>query len=281
MRGAAERVSLQLRAGDRCPSLPEPLQGPGGEGADPAVLPCDRDEGTALFRLALILEAVAVVECKSQDGMETGPEDLSRMPEANSPRRTPQNVPYQDLPHLINADGQYLFCRYWKPSGTPNVRPPEGQTGQRCQAERQSRKAEQQPSLLAGCLCLQGSCPAMPPNAVVLLATWLCSHSTDACGCGDESSCLTVPIAVPSESHTSFSTFDLSLISPPEWLSAWFQELLVCEGSTWQVSVVAARVALIFVSHGAGEHCGRYDELAQMLKGLDMMVFAHDHGEYL
>lgn len=27
MRGAAERVSLQLRAGDRCPSLPEPLQG--------------------------------------------------------------------------------------------------------------------------------------------------------------------------------------------------------------------------------------------------------------
>lgn len=119
------------------------------------MLPCGRDEGTALFRLALILEAVAVVECESQDGMETGPGDLSRMPEANSPRRTPQNVPYQDLPHLVNADGQYLFCRYWKPSGTPK--------------------------------------------------------------------------------------------------------------------------ALIFVSHGAGEHCGRYDELAQMLKGLDMMVFAHDH----
>ncbi|XP_036021997.1 monoglyceride lipase isoform X5 [Mus musculus] len=35
--------------------------------------------------------------------------------------------------------------------------------------------------------------------------------------------------------------------------------------------------ALIFVSHGAGEHCGRYDELAHMLKGLDMLVFAHDH----
>lgn len=84
-----------------------------------------------------------------------GPEDLGRMPEASSPRRTPQNVPYRDLPHLVNADGQYLFCRYWKPSGTPK--------------------------------------------------------------------------------------------------------------------------ALIFVSHGAGEHCGRYDELAQMLKGLDMLVFAHDH----
>lgn len=87
--------------------------------------------------------------------METGPKDPCRMPEASSPRRTPQNVPYQDLPHLVNADGQYLFCRYWKPSGTPK--------------------------------------------------------------------------------------------------------------------------ALIFVSHGAGEHCGRYDELAQMLKGLDMLVFAHDH----
>lgn len=56
----------------------------------------------------------------------------------------------------------------------------------------------------------------MPPNAVVLLATRLCSRSTDASGCGDESLCRTVPIEVPSESHTSFSTFDLSLISPPE-----------------------------------------------------------------
>ncbi|KAM8781247.1 monoglyceride lipase isoform 2-T2 [Rhynchonycteris naso] len=77
------------------------------------------------------------------------------MPEESSPRRTPQNVPYQDLPHLVNADGQYLFCRYWKPTGTPK--------------------------------------------------------------------------------------------------------------------------ALIFVSHGAGEHCGRYDELAQMLVRLELLVFAHDH----
>ncbi|KAM5219015.1 monoglyceride lipase isoform 2-T2 [Hipposideros larvatus] len=77
------------------------------------------------------------------------------MPEESSPRRTPQNVPYQDLPHLVNADGQYLFCRYWKPEGTPK--------------------------------------------------------------------------------------------------------------------------ALVFVSHGAGEHCGRYDELAKMLVGLELLVFAHDH----
>ncbi|XP_054543698.1 monoglyceride lipase isoform X3 [Talpa occidentalis] len=87
--------------------------------------------------------------------METGLEDPVRMPEESSPRKTPQSVPYQDLPHLVNADGQYLFCRYWKPTGTPK--------------------------------------------------------------------------------------------------------------------------ALVFVSHGAGEHCGRYDEVAQMLVGLEMLVFAHDH----
>nr|XP_020033115.1 monoglyceride lipase isoform X2 [Castor canadensis] len=87
--------------------------------------------------------------------METGLEDPSTMPEESSPRRTPQSVPYQDLPHLVNADGQYLFCRYWKPTGTPK--------------------------------------------------------------------------------------------------------------------------ALIFVSHGAGEHCGRYDDLAQMLMRLNLLVFAHDH----
>ncbi|XP_069875381.1 monoglyceride lipase isoform X2 [Dipodomys merriami] len=35
--------------------------------------------------------------------------------------------------------------------------------------------------------------------------------------------------------------------------------------------------ALVFVSHGAGEHCGRYEDLAQMLLRLDLLVFAHDH----
>uniref|UniRef100_A0A8C8RZJ4 Monoglyceride lipase n=1 Tax=Pelusios castaneus TaxID=367368 RepID=A0A8C8RZJ4_9SAUR len=77
------------------------------------------------------------------------------MPEESSPRRSPQNIPYQDLPHMVNADGQYLFCRYWK--------------------------------------------PAAPPRA------------------------------------------------------------------------------LVFIAHGAGEHCGRYDDLAQMLTGLNLFVFAHDH----
>lgn len=37
--------------------------------------------------------------------------------------------------------------------------------------------------------------------------------------------------------------------------------------------------ALVFIAHGAGEHCGRYDDLAQKLTGLNLFVFAHDHGE--
>nr|XP_005507580.1 monoglyceride lipase [Columba livia] len=85
--------------------------------------------------------------------MKTG--HSSRMPEESSPKRSPQNIPYKDLPHIINADGQHLFCRYWKPAATPR--------------------------------------------------------------------------------------------------------------------------ALVFIAHGAGEHCGRYDDLAQRLTGLNLFVFAHDH----
>uniref|UniRef100_A0A8C6S8N2 Monoglyceride lipase n=2 Tax=Neogobius melanostomus TaxID=47308 RepID=A0A8C6S8N2_9GOBI len=73
------------------------------------------------------------------------------MPEAKSP----QGVPYSDLPHIVNADGLHLFCRYWEPSGPPR--------------------------------------------------------------------------------------------------------------------------ALVFVIHGAGEHVGPYDEVAQRLKELQLLVFAHDH----
>ncbi|XP_026579097.1 monoglyceride lipase isoform X1 [Pseudonaja textilis] len=79
----------------------------------------------------------------------------ARMPEENSPRSTPQKIPYQELPHLVNADGQYLFCRYWKPAAAPR--------------------------------------------------------------------------------------------------------------------------GLVFVVHGAGEHCCRYDDLAKMLTGINFFVFAHDH----
>ncbi|KAK5863276.1 hypothetical protein PBY51_000318 [Eleginops maclovinus] len=35
--------------------------------------------------------------------------------------------------------------------------------------------------------------------------------------------------------------------------------------------------ALVYIAHGAGEHCGPYDEIAQRLKELSMLVFAHDH----
>lgn len=41
------------------------------------------------------------------------------MPEPGTPRRSPQGTPYDDLPHIVNADGQYLFCRYWEPDGQP------------------------------------------------------------------------------------------------------------------------------------------------------------------
>ncbi|XP_034550818.1 monoglyceride lipase isoform X2 [Notolabrus celidotus] len=35
--------------------------------------------------------------------------------------------------------------------------------------------------------------------------------------------------------------------------------------------------ALVLVVHGLGEHCGPYDEIAQRLKDLSFLVFAHDH----
>ncbi|KAI8504350.1 hypothetical protein Bbelb_174680 [Branchiostoma belcheri] len=34
----------------------------------------------------------------------------------NSDRRTPQGVSYSTLPHMVNADGQYLYCRTWEPA---------------------------------------------------------------------------------------------------------------------------------------------------------------------
>ncbi|KAM8930815.1 monoglyceride lipase [Pelodytes ibericus] len=43
------------------------------------------------------------------------------MPEDTAPRLTPQGVPYKDLSHFINGDGQYVYCRYWKPSASPRA----------------------------------------------------------------------------------------------------------------------------------------------------------------
>ncbi|XP_031701153.1 monoglyceride lipase isoform X1 [Anarrhichthys ocellatus] len=80
----------------------------------------------------------------------------SSMPEPGAaPRRSPQGVPYADLPHIVNADGLHLFCRYWEPAAQPR--------------------------------------------------------------------------------------------------------------------------ALVLIVHGAGEHCGPYDEIAQKLKEVSLLVFAHDH----
>ncbi|XP_075406385.1 monoglyceride lipase isoform X3 [Tenrec ecaudatus] len=92
---------------------------------------------------------------QSQDMMETGLTDPLRMPEESSPKHDPKSPQSPNHPHLVNADGHHLFCRYWKPKATPK--------------------------------------------------------------------------------------------------------------------------ALMFISHGAAEHCGRYEELAQMLMGLGLLVFAHDH----
>ncbi|OCT83358.1 hypothetical protein XELAEV_18025898mg [Xenopus laevis] len=41
------------------------------------------------------------------------------MPEGSTPALSPQGVPYTELSHFINADGQHIFSRYWKPSGSP------------------------------------------------------------------------------------------------------------------------------------------------------------------
>nr|XP_033782345.1 monoglyceride lipase isoform X2 [Geotrypetes seraphini] len=92
---------------------------------------------------------------KNEEHTKDRPGSTSRMPEDSRARLSPQGIAYKDLPHIANADGQHLFCRYWKPQASPR--------------------------------------------------------------------------------------------------------------------------ALAFVAHGAGEHCGRYDELAQMLTGLNFFVFAHDH----
>ncbi|CAG6021189.1 unnamed protein product [Menidia menidia] len=35
--------------------------------------------------------------------------------------------------------------------------------------------------------------------------------------------------------------------------------------------------ALVFIVHGAGEHSGPYEEIAQRLRDLSLLVFAHDH----
>ncbi|XP_067908256.1 monoglyceride lipase-like isoform X1 [Heterodontus francisci] len=36
-------------------------------------------------------------------------------------RVTPQGLPYKNLSHFVNADGNYIFCRYWEPSKPPRA----------------------------------------------------------------------------------------------------------------------------------------------------------------
>ncbi|CAH1270034.1 MGLL [Branchiostoma lanceolatum] len=37
-------------------------------------------------------------------------------PVTDSGRRTPQGVRYSTVPHIVNSDGQYLYCRTWEPT---------------------------------------------------------------------------------------------------------------------------------------------------------------------
>jgi len=37
----------------------------------------------------------------------------------------------------------------------------------------------------------------------------------------------------------------------------------------------------VFICHGAGEHCQGYSKLASKLNESNMLVFAHDHGEFI
>lgn len=39
--------------------------------------------------------------------------------------------------------------------------------------------------------------------------------------------------------------------------------------------------AMLYVSHGVGEHMERYDELGTYLAENGVLVFGHDHGEIL
>jgi len=39
--------------------------------------------------------------------------------------------------------------------------------------------------------------------------------------------------------------------------------------------------AAVFICHGVGEHCQAYSKLAYKLNDCDMLVFGHDHGEFI
>lgn len=53
----------------------------------------------------------------------------------------------------------------------------------------------------------------------------------------------------------------------------------VCEHLNENVFSSPSLRALVFIAHGAAEHSGRYDEVAQRLTELSLLVFAHDHSK--
>ena len=53
----------------------------------------------------------------------------------------------------------------------------------------------------------------------------------------------------------------------------------VCVGAYWNTFCCHICRALVFISHGVGEHMGRYEELGTFLAHNGILVFGHDHGK--
>ena len=48
---------------------------------------------------------------------------------------------------------------------------------------------------------------------------------------------------------------------------------------SFHMNVPYSHRAIVFVAHGAGEHCGYYETIAEKLAEKEVLVCAHDHGD--
>ena len=63
--------------------------------------------------------------------------------------------------------------------------------------------------------------------------------------------------------------------------SAYLQKISKPATRLIEVMIFFAFVsALIFVSHGVGEHCSRYEEFGSVLARQGFLVVSHDHGKF-
>ncbi|XP_053576801.1 monoglyceride lipase isoform X2 [Bombina bombina] len=77
---------------------------------------------------------------------------------------------------------------------------------------------------------------------------------------------------MPEDSSPSLSPQGTSYKDLPHYINEDGQHLY-CK--YWKPSGVPR--ALVFIVHGAGEHCCRYDDVADFLTNLNFLVFSHDH----